>query len=496
MGCAGSVPTKTVKVDESTTKTAEVVLAARSSSSEKGSIQELDAEHRRTRLAKGVAESLLVPTLPQQPAPAGAVRVMQWNVLADGLSDDGFLVQDILEASGAEPNDPSAAGRQADLRACSDAVASARAKGDEDGLKTLQAQLGTDRQRRNHEATVAWECRWPLIKAKIAASAPHVICLQELDHLADAIVDLGALGYVCGPPGAKYVPAHTVSGCAKRSEDAYDPAAFLSHLESVGLAFAPKVPSTCRELSRKRAGGEAADDDGVAIFWRASLFEMERLAFLSQPDKTRSQGAVLVKLRSTAQGTAAPTSFSVLSAHLPSGASAKDMASRHTVLSTPSCVKTSATELTGPSLCEWFAHAAGDAPTIWCMDSNAAPNHASGSPAWLAVMQSCEAVGGVRSVWEPFFDVASGDAIEGVLAPATVNKMRGPLSGQARKIGEHHCEVIDQIFVAPKACVERLDFVRPPLVYAGEDAARAELMPSLSVPSDHACVIVDVTFAS
>ena len=150
-----------------------------------------------------------------------------------------------------------------------------------------------------------------------------MICLQELDHLADAIVDLGALGYVCGPPGAKYVPAHTVSGCAKRSEDAYDPAAFLSHLESVGLAFAPKVPSTCRELRKKRAGGEAADDDGVAIFWRASLFEMERLAFLSQPDKTRSQGAVLVKLRSTAQGTAAPTSFSVLSAHLPSGASAK-----------------------------------------------------------------------------------------------------------------------------------------------------------------------------
>ena len=59
-------------------------------------------------------------------------------------------------------------------------------------------------------------------------------------------------------------------------------------------------------------------------------------------------------------------------------------------------------------------------------------------------------------------------------------------------MGEHHCEVIDHIFIAPKASAERLSHVSPPHFYESDEAARAELMPSMAVPSDHAPLIVDV----
>ena len=350
-------------------------------------------EHREARLALGVEASLIPPAEVALPAtPAGAIRVMQWNILADGLSLDGFLVQDILEANGdPELKDTSAEGRRAALRASADAVAHARASGDQAGLEALQQQLGTERQRRNLLATVDWRCRWALIRAKITAAAPHIICLEELDHFADAKADLGALGYVCGPPEAQYVPAHSVPGCnSKRTADSYDPAAYLTHLERVGLAFAPKVPSTCRELHMKRVGNEEVDDDGVAIFWRADSFHLIGVDFFSHADKTRSQGAVRVKLRRSAGA----ETLSVMCSHLPSGASEKDMAERRAVLHGPSSTKASATEHAGPSLCEWYAQAASEGTAIWCMDSNAAPNHASGAPTWMAVMESCNSNGG------------------------------------------------------------------------------------------------------
>ena len=56
------------------------------------------------------------------------------------------------------------------------------------------------------------------------------MALQEIDHVADAVRDLGALGYECRLPGGQYQPAHR-QGITKP-----DPMAYLTHVQSA-LAF-------------------------------------------------------------------------------------------------------------------------------------------------------------------------------------------------------------------------------------------------------------------
>ena len=78
--------------------------------------------------------------------------------------------------------------------------------------------------------------------------------------------------------------------------------------------------------------------------------------------------------------------------------------------------------------------------------------------------------------------------------PVTSNKMRGPLSDQPKKIGEHVYHTVDHIF-----CSEQLEFVSmayDPLILGGQEMALQHLLPSYAVPSDHAPVIADFAFAT
>ena len=209
-------------------------------------------QHNTQRLAHGVDSALLhsLPAdIPLPPPRGAALRVMQWNLLADGLSEDGFLVCDVLAP---EPGTkPTVASRQAELSNLAEECADAHTKKDEAKLKALQQSLAGERSAKNHTATVAWRCRWPRMLATIASASPDVVCFQELDHLPDAIEGLGALGYVCAPPGRSYVPCHTNKGVTcGRADAAYDASAFLNHLERIGVAYAPKCPSTCRQAPK------------------------------------------------------------------------------------------------------------------------------------------------------------------------------------------------------------------------------------------------------
>lgn len=64
----------------------------------------LQAEHDRHALALGVAvaqlEAMEPPPIHPVCAMVGTIRVMQFNILADGLSDDGFLLRDCLQVRG------------------------------------------------------------------------------------------------------------------------------------------------------------------------------------------------------------------------------------------------------------------------------------------------------------------------------------------------------------------------------------------------------------
>ena len=76
------------------------------------------------------------------------LRVLQWNVLADGLSGDGFLVQDVLESPGETDK----------LEAVLSAMDEVKRSGGD--MFALKARLETPRASKNHAAIVDWTRRW------------------------------------------------------------------------------------------------------------------------------------------------------------------------------------------------------------------------------------------------------------------------------------------------------------------------------------------------
>jgi len=346
-----------------------------------------------------------------------ALRVLQWNVLADGLSDDGFLVRDVLDGAA-------------------------------DGVSD---QAAAERAKRNHAAVVDWTRRWARMLEFIAAAKPDVIALEELDHMADAQEELRALGYECAVHGKQYRPVHEWADASGR-----DPARYLQHLRDVGVALAPKTRSNCRKLGLRTR--EDADDDGVALFWRSDKFDLLSLDFLAFDDAKRDQGAVRATLRRKSDELA----FAVIAAHLSSGV--ENEAAR-------------LEELT--SLLGWCERGT---PTVWCADTNEAPDHEGVRTVWKTLRRVAS------SAWDDFFD-NEGRPLKQP-SPVTTNKMRGPLSAQKKKIGEHTYGAVDDIFIGPGVSLRQHAW--GPLTYESQEEARTHLLPSLDIPSDHSPVLVDL----
>ena len=214
------------------------------------------------------------------PTPKGSFRVLTWNLLADGLSDDGFLMRDVLRKDSPDLRSVDALPFGAML----DEVSTM--KRECGNMEDLKAKYDTPRSRDNHAAVTDWTRRWLQIRALIAATAPDIVALQELDHMADAEKELGELGYTCKLPAraTHYKPIHaTLDGSVRRQDTAY-----MAHLRETAVAFASKTYSNCRKfgLKSKRA---SADDDGVAIFWREDVFNATAIDFLSFNDAKRNQ---------------------------------------------------------------------------------------------------------------------------------------------------------------------------------------------------------------
>mmetsp|Transcript_92329 Transcript_92329/g.275435 ORF Transcript_92329/g.275435 Transcript_92329/m.275435 type:complete len:479 (+) Transcript_92329:2-1438(+) len=423
-------------------------------------VESLARSHAERARSLGISESALAdaptPTVAPRREPGTCVRVLQWNVLADGMGDDGFLLADVL---GEAPP-----GGEAGFRAALAAVQEAtKAKAD---MQPLKEQFSTPFAIKNHAAVVDWPRRWARMQELIASAMPDVITMQELDHMGEAQEDLGRLGYECAMPGAKYTAAHR-AGLDVGATDKY-----MAFLRDTRVAYAPNVPSTCRKLGLKT--NPSADDDGSAIFWRASTMQADSIDFLPFKDPTKRHNAVVrVKLRRQSDG----ARLFVLCAHLSSGDKPADEALRlQEIQASPSA---------GPSVLAWLSQSIAEAPTVFCLDANSAPGRTDEQTVWKAL----HGVRGVSSVWDEYFS-ATGEAKLSP-APVTTNKMRGPLSGQPKKIGEHFCHVIDHIFLS--SALSLTQHALAPLSYPSMAEAQGKLLPSVGMPSDHAPVIVDLS---
>ena len=423
----------------------------------------------------GISEAAMEDALSHDPGiasrsgAAGEIRVLQWNILADGLARDGFIVRDVLSG---------AADGEFEYEKVVLEMAMVHASGALD-KSAAKAEFFSERSKRNLEAVVDWSLRFSMIMMYTLKAKADIIVMQEVDHMLEMQQTLGRMGYACGEEGKVYVPAHAAMEGHGAQRDA---SAFFRHLKSTGVAFVPKTNSNCRKFGLKDR--QDADDDGVAVFWRRDALELVSLDFLVFDDPKRNQGAVRVTLKRKKDG----TDFAVIGAHLSSGSGNEDEKARLKECIAPSLDAKG--ERRGPSLGEWIDASAKMAPTIVCADTNSSPDtglveHQGQTLNTLQALLSCRA--GVRSVWPS--SLARDGAPKQCPAPVTENKMRGPHSGQPKKIGEHACALVDQMLYTTETTFVR--HANRVLQYRSEGDARRDLLPTLRHPSDHCPVLCD-----
>jgi len=238
-----------------------------------------------------------------------------------------------------------------------------------------------------------------------------------------------------------------------------------------GIAFAAKHDSHARRLGLK-AGRASADNDGCAIFWRKDVFALDYVPLLDYLPIHRgasteaTEGAVRVGLKRKADG----QRVHVICAHFLSGSAPAAEADRVGHL---------------PGLQAWLDASLEAADVaVMCCDTNSQPTRTEAETVWKTLRGSGSAV---RSVWDAEFDPDTG-APRVNKPPVTTNKMRGPLTEQSGKIGEHTYGVVDHIFFGG-ATVAR--FVLKPTHFDTAAGALSHMLPNLTCPSDHYPVVVD-----
>lgn len=479
---------------------------------------------RRARLAELGVATVAAKASELKPIAEGAAecfRIMQWNILADSMSDDGFLVHEVLQDWPAgKGNVRTSSGEVVKFTKLLDDMMVA--KGDNEALEQLKRRYDTAEALTNMLATVDWQVRRLQIQLQVlAAGRPDVLVFQECDHYGHLVEDLAKLGYASSLPSAEkaYEPAHLIGYNNRTPEGAEE---FQKAIERKGYAFLPNVGSTSMSLCLNRKAHrekvvDAAkklgidnkvvdergrvdkkgfvglstaqllseahldpseiDDDGVAIFWRVDRFAAAALQVRAFPGG--QGGALLVRLQ---ERSCAARELTIIGVHLSSG---DDLKSEGKRLAEQVDVIGGLRELVEE------AKRAGET-VVLSLDANSHPQIGvdSGSSCWCSLHGALGA-----SVWDTHFDSTGKLLTNGSLdPPVTSNKLRGPLSGQAKKIGLHSYYCIDHIFFIPTELSLRGHAITPKQ-FQSDGAAREVLNPSLSNPSDHYPVVADLEWA-
>ena len=491
LSASAQLSVNVVEHEENRDVPAIAIADSHSMTSAKRAAKDHNAEHARRLQQAGVSDDAIsraeqggTSFHQLEPLPlSSGLRVLQWNLLADGMSNDGFLVEDVLAVKDGER----ALEHPRDILAASDPLLALEA--------SVQDPSIAARAVRNLQVLVDWEARYARMKAIVQLLQPDVIAFEELDHMSEMQSDLEGLGYECTLGGRRYAPMHAAGVPTS------DPAAYLEHLQIGGVAFAPKYPSTCRKLATKR-GAVGADDDGCAVFWRSEKLRATAISFIALPeeDVKRQCGAVRVELLRLSDG----CPLSVICAHLASGDKHKDEAVRlFQVARKEGRPPEEGSTAAAPGLADWLMEGTSDGrPVLLCMDGNTAPDRTETETVWKLL----RALPGVRSVWDDHFSSVGVGHRQGALRrqgvdgrclgfgfPVTTNKMRGPLSEQKRKVGEHMLQVIDHIFYVGEP-LGRSEHAWGPVTYATVAESYAHLLPSISCPSDHLPLVIDFAF--
>jgi endonuclease/exonuclease/phosphatase family metal-dependent hydrolase len=503
-------------------------------------------------------------------SPRSTIRVAQWNILADGLGQDGFVATEfvpIRETSAATSKKYGAVefmeliriAKQEDTK-----TGIMKALGDlkkaEKKLKKLPDASSADASKLKNEITslketvsksklvklkkqferspeleridseiLDWNVRYSKIKALLLRTDPDVITFQEIDHVQQFLNDgIFSSKYTCLVDHTQtYETPFYAEDAHDQSKDTRRPDNYMSELLQRKAAFCPKSYSNAYNFRKKRPRpGTHLDDDGVAIFWKKDRFEPLELGFLRYPTKegdSKREGAVAVTL----QHKTSAQKIHVLTAHLPSGDETAKEQERLNVLRNPSAeflaqrvvrqgdkngvlawepAPYQGKKFDGLlSFVQYYSSMSETSRTIFALDTNSRPTFPlteagnQKTNVWNSILEQSD----LESVWVQSSILDTDGKATNPKLPfvASVNKMRGPSSDQPTKIGEHQLELIDHVFTNARNSrlvkdVELGESIMAPLAplqYASKEGkAEISLNPSLSMPSDHLPVVVDI----
>eukprot|EP00939_MAST-03C_sp_MAST-3C-sp1_P003027 g3027.t1 len=271
------------------------------------------------------------------------------------------------------------------------------------------------------------------------------------------------------------------------------------------------------------------DADCSVVFWRKDRFDLVDLDYLDLGGSTNNDKSTL-KLKSAVKATLrdrkTDEEIQIVTTHLASGTSKRDNKKRLRELfgnrpvgaaqtnTTTGCEKKDDGSSNG--LYAFVLDASRKGRCILSMDANSRPQFRAEETVWTTFSRSRrrrqgqiddDGGGGSglgktttaadddvpwTSIWSDYFDssgCSKGLEMDAKDPPVTVNKMRGALSQQARKIGAHAYELIDHVWYTKD--VELLQHAFGPRRYHSQEEAKLFLMPDVLIPSDHLPVIVD-----
>eukprot|EP00435_Cladocopium_sp_Y103_P000053 s3714_g1.t1 len=479
------------------------------------------------------------------------IRVMQWNVLAHGLANDGFLVSQPKE-EGASILD-----RARSVQVLGQTMKQrAKKSGQKIKLKDLPEEMKSwdpppfdfaQRLKSNFQEILQEEQRYlqeitdlpkrcEMITARVKEEQPDIITFQEFDMFEALNPLLEAAGYSAGSDQGTYQElAQRVKdlGIQLNKGEGGSPKDFaqkyrelLEEYAAKGLCVCPNFDSTARRFNPD------GFDDGVAIYWKTSTLKSRGPPDVWTYDMTGDAPAIRVKLQ---HNTGSP--LDVMTLHLPSSPG-KELRRQLNLWQLHELVGGSLTD--GPPLIlavdlNSDAHLQpplGQEVQVIAEDGSGkkvefqldqplrqtcfqllqnpggpgAPPSSTSSSRPYSHPADVEAAKSMANGDFPHWGLKNAWGTEDRI-PLSVVKMRGPASEQVQKWGELTLETTDHVFCSPHFKVlqcktgcrhynhqDKQDLMRR---FKDPEASNQEelcellkwLIPSSTIPSDHMCVL-------
>ena len=268
---------------------------------------------------------------------------------------------------------------------------------------------------------------------------------------------------------------------------------YNGHLNSRKHAFVPKLNSSCRRFAKDK---DNAEDDGSVIFWRKDRYECVSIHYHYFFEKNIFSDAKKIPKKSKGGGAVA--------VHLKDVVANSDLWVFSTHLeSGDKEVNENARVEQVEIFINFMEKCLGNSascPVIVGMDGNSYRGYNTGDYGKKGVRNMYEKLHTMTKdrgfeLKNYLHSIGADEKVKKKLV--SVNKIRGVLTAQPYKIGEYQSNNIDYVLCS----AQNMHFQMPEKHeaghlkrYATREEAYDEILPNLDVPSDHLPVIVDIEY--